>query len=174
MYWILAFNCSEDSVAENNCILWCGPPTDCYLPPRPTCWDEFETPGLNGPRIVSLYFIDSQTRLSEWHCDLIISIHLSGVSTYPCFILYIMCIRDQTNDHLIFYFQNQLSNATAYKVHAHNRYDKMLWRQIVSNNNDIGSYKTQLCVQSFYTYAYNKMPWWQMYRHISLICKIAR
>jgi len=42
----VAFNCSENSVAWNNCILWCGPPTDCYLPLRPTCWDEFETPVL--------------------------------------------------------------------------------------------------------------------------------
>jgi len=29
------------------------------------------------------------------------------------------------------------------------------------------------CVQSSYTYRYNKMLWRQMYRHISLICKIA-
>jgi len=31
----------------------------------------------------------------------------------------------------------------------------MLWRQILNNNNGIGSYKTQLCVQSSYTYRYN-------------------
>jgi len=29
------------------------------------------------------------------------------------------------------------------------------------------------CLQSSYTYRYNQMLWWQMYRHISLICKIA-
>jgi len=50
------------------------------------------------------------------------------------------------------------------------RYNKIVWWQIVSNNNDIASCKMQLCVWSSYTY--NKMLWWQRYPHISLICKI--
>ena len=39
----------EQCCVKQYCILWCGPPTNCYLPPRPTCWDEFETPGLGDP-----------------------------------------------------------------------------------------------------------------------------
>jgi len=40
----------------------------------------------------------SQTCLSGQHWDLIISIQLGRVSTYPCFILYTVSKRDQTND----------------------------------------------------------------------------
>ena len=43
----------------------------------------------------SLY---SQTRLSRWHWDLIMSIHLGRLSIYPCFITYVVSKLDQTND----------------------------------------------------------------------------
>ena len=40
----------------------------------------------------------SQTPLTGYHWDLIVSFHLGGVSICPCFILYIVSKRDQTND----------------------------------------------------------------------------
>ena len=45
--------------------------------------------------VVCLYI---QTRFGGYHWDLIMSIHLGRVSTYPCFIFAIMSKPDQTND----------------------------------------------------------------------------
>jgi len=50
------------------------------------------------------------------------------------------------------------------------------WLRHISHHPIFYSLKTAVkrnCVQSSYTYRYKKMLWWQMYRHISLICKIA-
>jgi len=47
---------------------------------------------------IKLDMPNSQTRLSGQHWDPIMSTHLGRVSTCPCFILYIVSKRDQTND----------------------------------------------------------------------------
>jgi len=57
--------------------------------------------------------------------------------------------------HLIFYSLKTVVKRNCAQGSYTCRYNKMLWRQIVSNNNDIGNYKTQLCVQS----SYSKMLW---------------
>jgi len=61
-------------------------------------------------------------------------------------------MRILSSSHLLF-FKNSVVKRNCVQSSYTDRYDKMLWRQIVNNNNHIGSYKTQLCVQSSYTHA---------------------
>jgi len=59
-------------------------------------------------------FVCSQTHLSGHHWDLIMSIHFDRVSTYPCFILYIVSTQDQTNDVLSFWASHPGARFTKY------------------------------------------------------------
>jgi len=60
-----------------------------------TCWRLLLCTVVYWLFSCSLY---SQTRLSGWHWDLIMSIHLGRLSIYPCFITYVVSKLDQTND----------------------------------------------------------------------------
>jgi len=81
--------------------LWCGPPTDCYLPPQPTCWDEFETPVLEPERIrlhdfLKQSFIDTENQSgfkwgTRWRG--------SGMQWHQLDHMQTVCISLQTDNH---------------------------------------------------------------------------
>jgi len=55
-------------------------------------------------------------------------------------------LRQRKPSHLIFYSSKTVIKHNCVQSSHIYRYNKMLWRQIVNDNNDIGSYKTQQSV----------------------------
>jgi len=55
-------------------------------------------------------------------------------------------LRQRKPSHLIFYSSKTVIKHSCVQSSHIYRYNKMLWRQIVNDNNDIGSYKAQQSV----------------------------